>query len=136
MREVNFVKDARNYKGLYEEPTKNDHHKDNVITRLLEIDKLDKFSSFGDRNLPPSYNLLDDYEPFTVISEVPSEIYYVDRNEFLKLLPKPYTLQFKSYPNDYNLRKRYYEQRCWKKFKSKVFSTLIKTDKKRNSFNK
>lgn len=115
MREVTFVKDldARKRSKVenhYQAPTEEDVEAGNTVTRLLEVDYLERYNCFGDRNLP-SQNEEEEVEPFTVVSVIPSEVYLVDRKVLLELLPKNYSLQFKSYPNDYKLRKRYFEQK-------------------------
>jgi CRP-like cAMP-binding protein len=136
MREVDFIKEIEpskrsKAKNFYKDPCEDDISDDNIKTHLLEIEKLERFNSFGDRNFPPP-KYIECYEPFTVISTVPSEVYFVDREVFLQLLPKMYSLDLKSFPDDFNLRKRFYEQRSWRKYKGKVFSKLLKSDKKRN----
>ena len=130
MREVKFVRDIdpskRNrVENFYKDPTEEDFDNYNICSKLLEIDHLERFNWFGDRNLPPEKEE-DEYEPFTVISAIPSEVYLVDRKVFLELLPKEYSFQFKSYPNDYKLRKRYFEQKnhgnhLKEKFSKKLF---------------
>lgn len=139
MREVQFLKEVEDFRekrieSYYADPNDDDMLMDNVKIRLLEVDRLQRFNSFGDRNLPAD-KPGDVYEPFTIISVIPSEVYVVDRQVFMQLLPKGYTLEFKSFPNDYKLRKRYYEQKCWKKFKKDVFSNLLNVDQKRKSLN-
>ena len=128
MREVKFIRDISPSKhnkveNFYQDPKEEDHDNYNIKSKLLEIDHLERFNWFGDRNMPPEKEE-DEFEPFTVISVIPSEVYLVDRKVFLELLPKEYTIQFKSYPNDYKLRKRYFEQKSWKLYKTEVFKDL------------
>ena len=129
LRRVDFVKNieevASTTEDFYKEPTQEDYANNNVKNRLLEVDKLGKFYSFGDRKLQPEEEFEDETEPFTIVSVIPSEVYIVERNVFLQLLPKQFNLQFKTFPTDEQLRKRYYELRSWKVFKKKVFDDLI-----------
>lgn len=136
MRQVNFIKEIEPSKqnvveNFYKDPSEEDIYENNIKAHLLQIEKLEWFNSFGDRNFPPP-KYTECFEPFTIISTIPSEIYFVDREVFLQLLPKNYSLSLKSFPDDYNLRKRFYEQNSWRKFKNNVFNSLLKTDKKRN----
>ena len=58
MREVKFVRDIdpskRNrVENFYKDPTEEDFDNYNICSKLLEIDHLERFNWFGDRNLPP-----------------------------------------------------------------------------------
>lgn len=129
LRYVDFPRDIEEraivLEDHYNDPTPEDYENSNIRPRLLEVDKLEKYYSFGDRNLPPENENEEQFEPFTVVSVLPSELYIIERNVFLQLLPKHYTLKFKTFPDDYQLRKRFYEQKCWKVFKNDVFNTLV-----------
>ena len=140
MREIDFIKEVDYpYKNVnenyYQDPTEEDYKADNVKKSLLEIDRLERFNSFGDRDFPPP-KYSECFEPFTIVSMIPTEIYFLEREVLLQLLPKNYSLELKTFPNDFNLRKRYYEQKCWKSFKNKVFKTLLNPEKKENAFSK
>jgi len=136
MKEVNFIKQlegnrSNNIEDYYQTPSQQDLANHNVKSRLLEVDQLGKFNSFGDRNFPPP-KYTQCFEPFTVISMIPSEVYFIERDVLLQLLPTNYSLQLKSFPDEFQLRKRYYEQKSWKAFKSGVFKTLLNTDTHKN----
>jgi hypothetical protein len=99
-----------NIEEFYLGPTQEDYHTQNIKTRLLEVDILKRFNSFGDRELLQTTRK-PTYEPFTVVSVMPSELYFVDRNVFMQLIPKNFKPEFKNFPNDFKIRKKFYEQK-------------------------
>ena len=146
MRELDFIKKvpqfrANRVENYYANPEQEDYP-NNVKKKLLEIDRLKKYTyssspflklnSFGDRFLPETENR-PYYEPFSVVSVLPSEIYFIERNAFIQLVPNGSKIQFKTFPNDQIIRKKFYEQTCWQKFKTLIHKNHEMSKPQRNT---
>lgn len=85
LRQIEFLKKPPQSDSIethYQSPSPVDHTAGNVKSLLLEIGILGRFSSFGDMDIS------DDHvsEPYTVVSAIPSEIFILEREKFVKLL--------------------------------------------------
>jgi CRP-like cAMP-binding protein len=108
-----------------QDPSEEDIEKEEVETKLLEIDELGIGDCFGD------YSLIKK-EPiqYSVVTYIPTEIFILDQHDFNDLDDriKNEFIEFqKEYPNDVEIRRAYYEMKKWEKFKEDLIHGIVKS---------
>ncbi|CDW90270.1 cyclic nucleotide-binding domain containing protein [Stylonychia lemnae] len=115
---------------LIEDPIITEIRHGQVENKLLQLDILEQGDVFC-HNSVIQHQIIE----YTVITEVPCEVYIINEMDFLTL--NKYTLdQFqeyiKPYPTDKDLRKMHYESIRWKNYKNNIME-IIKLNKARKS---
>lgn len=114
-------------------------------TKLMQLSILSNGKSFGDTNILNDW-VTDlrtnevfksaQHEPFSVITKQPGEVYYIERHVFLECIGQEDAEEFlrsRSFiPKDPELRKQFYSQVSWNKFKKD--NIHYSPDKKSNKF--
>jgi len=110
------------YGELTDEPMKWELSKGHFEEKLLQLDVV------GPNDVLCHHCVIDHTSiPFSVVSEVPSELYVINEMDFLTL-DKKLLAEFKefqkAYPPNQELRQMFYEARRWKMFKSQITSQI------------